>query len=275
MRLAPVLVLALAVVPVVAQASAPVGVWSLVDQVTLEPSDDKPTLIRIDGTFIVANEQPDFPAYPGYSEPQSGFMFYSCSEADLVTCAAEWIELQAVAGGEDNCRGWGSNQLPDNGKVRPAADPQESPDLWPIAMGIQMGFAPCDALRMWDGGESDTAGETGDPMTDSLSDSASVSESASDTNPESATATASDTASGDPGTGTAGETGIGETAGDEAGTTAASAGEASAGDTTAAETTPPADDGDKAGCACIAAAAPTGPGALALLVLLGLVRRRR
>jgi hypothetical protein len=163
LRFVSALAFLLAASPVVAGASAPVGVWSLVDKVTLEPDKEKPTTIRVDGLFLIANELPDYPQYPGYSEPQAGYMYYKCDGDDQATCVTEWLELGGIAGTEDNCRGWGSNALADNGSVR-TMDPAGEPDNWPIAMGIQPGFSPCEALKMWNGGETDTTTTT-DPGT--------------------------------------------------------------------------------------------------------------
>lgn len=61
-RLAPTLAALLTVVGVIpsAHASSPAGVWGLVEKVTLEPNPNTPKMIRIDGTFMVAKQLPDF-----------------------------------------------------------------------------------------------------------------------------------------------------------------------------------------------------------------------
>jgi hypothetical protein len=134
-----------------AHASFPAGVWGLVDEVTtiVEPGMTEPTMVRIDGLFMVAGHKPDFAQYPGYGEPQSGYMYYKCSEKELATCVMEWKELQAIAGGADNCRGWGDNSLPDNGKVYAGPQLPLVPDLYPLGMGVVKGFGPCEALKAW------------------------------------------------------------------------------------------------------------------------------
>ncbi|MFY0540198.1 hypothetical protein [Nannocystis pusilla] len=135
-------------VPAVASASYPAGVWALVEKVTPEPDADQPNRVRIDGLFIVAKGTPDFAGYPGYSVPAYGYMYYQCADAELATCKMEWAELATVAGGEDRCRGWGDNSLPANGTVR-TAEPQAMPDAYPISMGVVPGFSPCNALKEW------------------------------------------------------------------------------------------------------------------------------
>ncbi|HEY8377350.1 MAG TPA: hypothetical protein VIK91_12730 [Nannocystis sp.] len=166
-RLPVLLACVLALTPALASASYPAGVWALVEKVTLEPDPGKPTRIRIDGLFMVANQDPDFPAYPGYSVPRYGYMYYQCDEKQLAVCQMEWQELAAVAMSEDRCRGWGDSNLPDNGVVR-TVEPMEKPDTWPISMGILIGFTPCDALKAWmaenppGGDTSGTDGESSD-----------------------------------------------------------------------------------------------------------------
>jgi MYXO-CTERM domain-containing protein len=276
-----------------AHASFPAGVWGLVDEVTtiVEPGMTEPTMVRIDGLFMVAGHKPDFAQYPGYGEPQSGYMYYKCSEKELATCVMEWKELQAIAGGADNCRGWGDNSLPDNGKVYAGPQLPLVPDLYPLGMGVVKGFGPCEALKAWQmefpgtttGDETSTSTSTTTDATGGTADTAtSVDATGGDTDGPGTSAgeTASthsthtsDVTGGDQtGTvategGTAGPTEGGTSTG---GTTAASAADASGGAETGA-----ADD-DK-GCACNSAADPARelPAALLTLLGLGLLRRRR
>ncbi len=278
-----------------AHASFPAGVWGLVDEVTtiIEPGMNEPTMVRIDGLFMVAGHKPDFAQYPGYGEPQSGYMYYNCSEKEIATCLMEWKDLQAIAGSADNCRGWGDNSLPNNGKVYAGPQLPLVPDLYPLGMGVVQGFGPCEALKAWQlefpgtttGDETSTSTSTS-TSTDATGGTADTATSADatggDTDGPSTTTTAgetthtshtSDVTSGDQTGGvateggTAGPTGGGTSTG---GTTAASAGESSGGAETGA-----ADD-DK-GCACTSAGDPARelPAALLALLGLGLLRRRR
>lgn len=274
-----------------ARASHPAGVWALVDEATviIEPGMADPTMIRIDGLFMVSNQKPNFEQYPGYGEPQYGYMYYNCSEKEIATCLMEWKELQAIAGSDDNCRGWGDNSLPDNGSVRDLAPPVD-PDLYPLSMGILTGFTPCDALKAWaqefpgttSGGESDgtSTSTTSDTSTDG---SAGTTETSGHTSDHSSTEPPETTAATDAAqTGQDHETGNVATAGDTGGPTEGSTG---AGGTTAADTggssSAGADTGtpanDDKGCACHSAGDPARdvPAALLTLLGLGLLRRRR
>jgi len=312
LRLAPALVAlaTLAAIPT-AHASFPAGVWGLIDQVTLTPDANNPSLIRIDGTFIVANQKPDFAQYTGYGEPQVGYMYYSCAEKQLATCVMEWKELLAVVGTDNNCRGWGDQSFPDNGSVRPAQVKPAEPDLYPISMGVLQGFLPCEALRAWqlnqgttgETGESSTSttGETGETGTTSTTTESGTGtgDTTGRTSGETAAtsgetaATSGETASGDPeSTGktvtgdpdTKGEGDATGLSGDDPTETAGDATTANSttADTTAGETgeTGEGDSGaldDDKGCACdtTRTAGQHTLGALAMLAGFGLLRRRR
>jgi hypothetical protein len=275
-----------------ARASHPAGVWALVDEATviIEPGMDDPTMIRIDGLFMVSNQKPNFEQYPGYGEPQYGYMYYNCSEKEIATCLMEWKELQAIAGSDDNCRGWGDNSLPDNGSVYAGPQLPLVPDLYPLSMGILTGFTPCDALKAWaqefpgttSDGESDgtSTSTTSDTSTDGSAGTTETSGHTSDHSSTEPPNTTEDTDAGQTGAATGGEqeTANVATEGDTGGPTEGSTG---AGGTTAAdtggsssagaETGTPAND-DK-GCACHSAGDPARdvPGALLTLLGLGLL----
>lgn len=276
------------------RASAPAGVWGRLDQVTFDPNAKAPTL-RIDGVFIVANQKPDFMAYPGYSVPQYGYMFYDCPVLkDLPMCLMQWNELLAVAGKDDNCRGWGNSANNNNGTVRPEGDPELKPDAYPIALGVTPGFSPCEAITMWqvDNPPPETPAETstGEPGSTGAVDTTGGEPPGTTTSAETGTPGSTGgeppgSTGGEPGeTGKPGETGTPETSGDPvtSGPTEAGGGTTNATNatnaTSDASTTATATDGqsdDKGGCACNS----DGPGdrnltALALLGGLALLRRR-
>ena len=283
-----------------ASASFPAGVWGLVDKVTLSPDANNPSVVRIDGLFIVANQLPDFPGYPGYGEPQAGYMYYSCTEKQLATCAMEWKELLAVAGTEDNCRGWGDKSFPNNGSVRPAVQQPQGPDLYPISMGVLNGFTPCEALKAWQlenpdttgGDTTGTSGESGTTAGDTGTTAGDTGGTVGDTGGTAGDAggTVGDTGGtvGDAG-GTVGDAGgtAGDATGDatgkltgdpltEGGGSGGDAGTASAeGSSSGGETA--ADEADDKGCACDSAGEPRRqlPAALLTLLGLGLLRRRK
>ncbi len=112
-----------------AHASFPAGVWGLVDEVTtiVEPGMTEPTMVRIDGLFMVAGHKPDFAQYPGYGEPQSGYMYYKCSEKELATCggttAASAGESSggAETGAADDDKGCACTSAGDPARELPAA----------------------------------------------------------------------------------------------------------------------------------------------------------
>lgn len=275
-----------ALVPAVASASYPAGVWGLVEEVVPEPDQDKPTRVRVVGLFMVAGQAPDFPAYPGYSQPAYGYMYYECPADQLKTCAMEWADLAAAAASRDKCRGWGNSSLPDNGSVRPQVEPPIGPDVYPIAMGVQTGFSPCDALEQWmldnppppvegtGGGDSDGTGGSEGTGGDATGGSDGTGAGGS----EGSSSGGTGGTSGAPGTsgGTTGDAGTGgdasATAGGETGAVTGGAAGSSGGG--GDETGAAADEPKEAGCACQADGAGA-PWALMLGGLLALGRRRR
>ena len=270
-----------------AHASAPAGVWALVDEVTPLPDDKDPTMVRIDGVLMIANVQPDFPDYGGYSVPQVGYMYYSCEGKALPLCVMEWQELMAIAGTPDNCRGWGSNALPSNGVLRHPQLPMKDPDPYPIAQGVVQGFTPCEALRKWqmENAGGSTGGETtGDIDSDGEAtgdtDTLSTGEGTTDpgTTGNAGTTGDADTTGKDetgPGPLTTGAGSDGPTTGGPTSETGALTGEpgGSTGTTGGTTGTPEDEPAGSEGCACDSRGGQGFP-ALAMLALFGLRRRR-
>ena len=276
-RLVPVLFGLCALAPAAASASFPAGVWGLVEDVTVNPDGLSPNRVRIDGLFMVANQMPDFPQYPGYSEPAYGYMYYDCPVDQVQTCVMEWADLLAASQSDNKCRGWGDNSFPGNGNVRAPSAPLANPDMYPISMGVLMGFSPCEALGQWmidhppppvegsTGGTSDGTGGTGGTG-------------------ETAT-TGGGTTGGDPGTGgpastsgtsapQTGTEGGGSVTTGEATGGGATSGAASTGSTTNAQDESGGPAPTEVGCACRTDAPGPASGALMLLGLLALRRRR-
>lgn len=264
-RLAPALVVLTALTATAdARASFPAGVWGLVEEVKVEPSLDNPSTMRIDGLFMIANQQPDFPEQPGYGVPQYGYINYACLAKQLDTCAMEWKELLAIAGTADNCRGWGDNSFEINGTVHPVEEPSESSEVYPVSMGIFVGVGPCEVLKNWQTEHPAPAGSTGEPGDTGLDTTGPPATSASETG----ASTSSGSSDGPPATGDAPTEGSPTTGSASTGSTAGST--SAAGETTAGDDTPP-----EKGCACDGGTKSSSRGALALLLGLGLFRRRR
>ncbi len=80
----------------VAHASGPIGVYALVDKVTIEPSADKPERIKISGVFITAQETGDNSTV--YGSAQRGYLYFDLSGVNSELARREWADLQSVAG---------------------------------------------------------------------------------------------------------------------------------------------------------------------------------
>jgi len=107
-----------------------IGVYAVIEKVVFEPAQGQPERVQIWGAFATAETRNN----DDYSAPQKGYLYFSCPPAQLTTCRNEWADLQAVAGKGAGV-GFGARHLA-NGRVRGATDKPESPDPYPIKMGV-------------------------------------------------------------------------------------------------------------------------------------------
>jgi len=111
-------------------ASDPIGVYAVIDKVVLEPTEGQPQRVQIWGAFSLADTRNN----DDYGTPQKGYLYYSCAAAQSSTCQNEWADLKSVAGKGIGV-GFGGRRMP-TGRVRSATDKPESPDAYPIRMGV-------------------------------------------------------------------------------------------------------------------------------------------
>jgi hypothetical protein len=119
-----------------AQASGYVGVYALIDKVTMEPSAENPERILIYGVFSIktGNDQGSFQA------PQRGYLYYTLpSGADRGLTLREWSDLKAAAGTRTVIAFGGSsfvgpaNRAP---RLRKTGEKPENPDLYETGAGL-------------------------------------------------------------------------------------------------------------------------------------------
>src|ERR1041385_6672353 len=79
--------------PVVAHASDPMGVYAIVEKVTLEPNADKPERVQITDVFSFAKEQRG----DNYEAPQRGYLYFKLADRPD-QARREWNDLKAMAG---------------------------------------------------------------------------------------------------------------------------------------------------------------------------------
>jgi hypothetical protein len=111
-------------------ASDMIGVYGVVEKVVFEPAQGPPERVQIWGAFATAETRNN----DDYGAPQKGYLYYSCPAQQLSTCRNEWADLQSVAG-KGSGVGFGARHIA-NGRVRSATDKPESPDAYPIKMGV-------------------------------------------------------------------------------------------------------------------------------------------
>ena len=128
----------------VALASDPVGVYARIDRVVMEPDDRAPERVQVWGVFSVAEAS----NRADYRPAQRGYLYFRLPE-HAQAAQREWRDLQTVAGTRQIVA-FGSRFQPLP-TVRPATERAQSPDVYPINIGIlkvndRTGYAPIRAL---------------------------------------------------------------------------------------------------------------------------------
>ena len=70
-----------------ARASDPIGIYGLVDQVVMEPSDGMAQRVQVWGVFTMADRQTR-----SYTEPVRGYLYYSLPSEEQETARTEYVE---------------------------------------------------------------------------------------------------------------------------------------------------------------------------------------
>src|SRR5262245_2277430 len=112
------------------RASDMVGVYAVVEKVTLEPSENAPQRVQVWGAFSFADTKNG----SAYGPIERGYLYYSCPSGQESVCVKEWSDLKSVAG-KSTAVGFGARYKP-TGRVRKADDKAASPDPYPIQMGV-------------------------------------------------------------------------------------------------------------------------------------------
>ena len=121
------------------------GIHAVIEKVVFEPSEAAPERVQIWGAFVILGNGSN-PA------PQRGYLYLTlppwvmeCSTCPSPALAAEnakkeWADLKSVAGtGQGVAFGWRFFR----GRVRAASEKPQSPDRYPVFMGVtKMGNHP-------------------------------------------------------------------------------------------------------------------------------------
>jgi hypothetical protein len=111
-------------------ASDPIGVFALIDRVSISPSGDNPQTIQIWGVFALS------PRTPGnaYLPAERGYLYYSVNGRNQRATRAEWRDLEAMAG-TGQVIGFGA-RFENPGRVRCAGEAPSDPDVYPLGYGL-------------------------------------------------------------------------------------------------------------------------------------------
>ncbi len=112
-------------------ASDPVGIYTIIDKVILEPSAEAPERAQIWGAFSI-NTGPGMG--DTYKPPVRGYLYYSVDPNNVKPTLIEWSDLSKLAG-TDEIVGFASRYEP-TGTVRSGCEEPRKPDVYPIALGL-------------------------------------------------------------------------------------------------------------------------------------------
>lgn len=108
--------------------SDPIGIFTRVDKVVLEPNESAPERIQIWGAFALATRQGG-----AYEPVQRGYLYYSLKPGKEEACRKEWSDLKAIAG-TGQIVGIGRRYEPT--RLRKATDKPADPDVYPAGFGL-------------------------------------------------------------------------------------------------------------------------------------------
>jgi hypothetical protein len=114
-------------------ASDPTGIYASVDKVVFEPNQQSPERIQIWGVFILSKVKSRYQ----YESPTRGYLYFSLPKEKPELAKTQWSDLHQIAG-TGQCVALGSRRELDEArpKVRGKQDKPESPDRYPLGLGL-------------------------------------------------------------------------------------------------------------------------------------------
>ena len=111
------------------RASDPIGIYALIDKVTL--LERAAETIQISGVFSLAEGRGET-----YSKPQRGYLFFTIDPEKPDVTRKEWADLKSVAG-SGKAIGFGSRYPKKKPTVRKADQTPKDPDPYMLGWGIR------------------------------------------------------------------------------------------------------------------------------------------
>ncbi len=117
------------------RASDPVGVYGLIDRVTVTTAAGGQETAQVWGTFSIAVTPPSRTYKPeeAYGKAQKGYLLFTCAERKAL-CEAEWNDLKSLAG-KDEVVGFGT-RWGTAPQVRASGDAPANPDTYQLNVGV-------------------------------------------------------------------------------------------------------------------------------------------
>jgi len=113
------------------RASDPIGIYAIIDKVSLLPSEQSAQTIQISGVFSLAEGRGE-----AYSKPQHGYLFFTVDPEKPDVTRKEWADLKSIAG-SGKAIGFGSRYPKKKPTVRKTDQSAKDPDPYPLGWGIR------------------------------------------------------------------------------------------------------------------------------------------
>jgi hypothetical protein len=114
-----------------ARASDPIGVYTLLEKVTLLPDGESPTGVVLEGAFAIsAADRGD-----DYRPPRWGTLRFEIVPGKEDVCRREWADLAKLAG-SGQVVGFGSRHRGAPPTLRAGGAKDAAPDPWPLGFGL-------------------------------------------------------------------------------------------------------------------------------------------
>ena len=131
------LAIALLVSSIGLRASDPVGVYGIIDRVTVTSAADGSATVQLWGAFVVAlvpRPSGTYKPEDAYGKVAKGYLLFRCPAFSGSTCSNEVNDLKALAG-TGEVAGFGAAwRTPP--RVRPNEEPAKGPDPYEVNVGV-------------------------------------------------------------------------------------------------------------------------------------------
>jgi hypothetical protein len=117
-----------------ARASGPIGVYAIVEKVTVDENSSGAPRVQIAGIFSLATKTDA--GDRSYTSPRRGYLYLEAEKNAQDICRKEWADLDKVAGSGQPVGFGDSHEVRDVVRIRKENEKAEKPDTFPLGNGV-------------------------------------------------------------------------------------------------------------------------------------------